>query len=63
MTQSTLFPDNEQINAIKSHSAIWHYFFDNFKIMLLDEHIEDIIKIIKTNTTTFNNQSTSTDIP
>ncbi len=40
-------PENET-EEMKAKNALWYYFFDNFKLMLLDEHITEIAKQVET---------------
>ena len=62
-TQTQLFLNKEQINDYKANHFIWHYFFDQHGLMLLDEHITEIVLKIDQYKSMKNNLTTATERP
>lgn len=44
LTQVSLFSENDPKKEVVAKNNLWHYFFDNFGLMLLDEQINEILK-------------------
>jgi len=43
-TQAVIEFGNKEQKIFKAKSALWQHFFDHHNLMLLDEHISDILE-------------------